>query len=681
MSKRLHATYFTVLFIIALVSSEMCVAFARNVATGSSVTFCLDGDFFTPSSASKIKTWDIPVPDDRVFKKIVVDLDVTHGGWWPNNPDGVHNLFWLTRQGIWRSNTVGYVNLFGPGRNLLKQMTNLELAKGEVRAATVPFAAQKGHTYRARYTYDCASGQITTILSEGGSRKALVQMKATASEIQTKGGFYQLWIELDEKYNECPTVGWTYSNLRVEFVPDGQKPARGLLRVHPSNGRYFDDGTGRAVLLVGVNHGWELQDDAWGKRYTLDWPAFLDYLEKHNLNYIRLWRVESTTNGAAPKFLSTPMPYQRIGPASAIDGESKFDLRKFNQTYFDRLRQRCIDASRRGIYVTIMLFERHSSFNQRVEGGKEYPWKAHPFHPENNVNGVDPDIDGDGCPREMHWLVQDNYTVQQRQKAEQVLNFQRAYVRKVVDMVNDLDNVLFEICNEAMPDDKTDDWQRDMVDFVKAYEAGKPKQHVVGFTGPGRQRNDDPWPDFEDQFASNADFISPRDAGKYRTNPPAANGDKVIFADSDHIAPYRRDDVWVWKCFARGLHPQALEGYDIIAANPPKIHPVRDKFVRKSLGLCLDYARRVDLASMTPQNHLASTTYCLANPGFEYLVFAPAGGTFTIDLSAATGPVSVTWLNIRTGKCRGGAAVTGGTSESFEAPFPGPAVVHVKKVR
>ncbi len=460
---------------------------------------------------------------------------------------------------------------------------------------------------------------------------------------------------------------------------DKREAAPGPLRVHPTNGRYFDDGSGRAVLLVGVNHGWELQDDAWGKQYTLDWPAFLDYLQQHNLNYIRLWRVESTTNGPDPSFLTTPMPYQRTGPGPAIDGEPKFDLSRFNQAYFDRLRRRCIEAAERGIYVTIMLFERHSSFNQRVEGGKEYPWKAHPFHPENNVNGVDADIDGDGCPREMHWLVQDSYTVQQRQKAGQVLNLQRAYVRKLVDTVNDLDNVLFEICNEAMPDDKTDNWQRDMVDFVKSYEAGKPKQHVVGFTGPGRERNDDPWPDFEDQFASNADFVSPRDAGKYRTNPPAAGGDKVIFADSDHIAPYRRDDVWVWKCFTRGLHPQALEGYDIIPANSPKIHAVRDKLVRQSLGLCLDYANRVDLASMTPQNRLASTTYCLANPGSAYLVFAPAGGTFTVDLSAAAGQLGVQWLNIRTGKHSDGAEVTGGTSESFKAPFPGPAVVYIKR--
>ena len=286
MSRRLSIVHLASLVLLILLTAAIA---------DEAKTFRLDGDFFTPSPENEIKTWDIPVPDGRVFERIVVELDVTVGQWWANNSDGVHNLFWLTRQGIWRSNTVGYVNLFGPGRNRLKQMTNLELGKGQVRAETVPFAAESGHTYHVAYTYDCAEGRITTALTENGSRKALAEMEATASQIQTKGGFHQLRIGLNEKYNECPTVGWTYSNLRIKFLPEGtagRKRARGPLTIHSANGRYFDDGTGRAVLLVGVNHGWELQDDSWGTRYTLDWPAFLDYLGKHNLNYIRLWRPQ-----------------------------------------------------------------------------------------------------------------------------------------------------------------------------------------------------------------------------------------------------------------------------------------------------------------------------------------------------------------------------------------------------
>ena len=97
-----------------------------RASAGDPVIFRLDGDFFTPSPGNQIKTWDFPVSNDRVFKRAVVELDVTHGGWWANNADGVHNIFWLTRRGTWRSDTVGYVNLFGPNQNNLKQMTNLD---------------------------------------------------------------------------------------------------------------------------------------------------------------------------------------------------------------------------------------------------------------------------------------------------------------------------------------------------------------------------------------------------------------------------------------------------------------------------------------------------------------------------------------------------------------------------
>src|SRR5216683_6591573 len=61
-----------------------------------------------------------------------------------------------------------------------------------------------------------------------------------------------------------------------------------------------------------------------------------------------------------------------------------------------------------------------------------------------------------------------------------IVGYQEDYVRKVVDTVNDLDNVLFEICNEC--NKNSTEWQDHMINFIKAYEATKPKQHPVGMT-------------------------------------------------------------------------------------------------------------------------------------------------------------------------------------------------------
>jgi hypothetical protein len=515
------------------------------------------------------------------------------------------------------------------------------------------------------------AGQITTVLSENGVTKATVRMETTADSIETRGGFYQLWIGLEEKYNECPTYGWTYSNLKIE----GEQAPK-TLRVNAKNPRYFDNGFGRAIVLSGVNHGWELQDNGWSTPYTLDWDGFLDYLESYQLNYIRLWKTESTIGREKTDQLTTPMPYERTGPGMAIDGERKFDLDRFNQAYFDRMRKRCIDARKRGMYVCVMLFEKHSTFNQKSDDGREYPWKAHPFHPSNNISGVSPDINKDGTPQEIHHIPEENQDAKSIIQARRTLFYQEAYIRKVVDTLNDLDNVIFEVCNEALPDDATDRWQIYLANYFKNYESTKPFQHLIGFTGPAKYHIDDPWPDMEEQKIDAVDFVSPREVDLYRTDPPVNDGRKIVFADSDHINPYGRDNIWAWKSFTRGLHPQALESYGIIPENLPRIDFKRDRLVRVALGQCLDYAKKIDLVSMLPRPDLSSTPFCLANPDNEYLVFSPDGSSFTVELGGNTEAYQVEWLNIESGEVTEPATVT---SESLNPPFSGPAVAYLKR--
>ena len=58
-------------------------------------------------------------------------------------------------------------------------------------------------------------------------------------------------------------------------------------------------------------------------------------------------------------------------------------------------------------------------------------------------------------------------------------------------------------------------------------------------------------------------------------------------------------------------------------------------------GYTLALARRMNLAACTPQGSLASTAYCLADPGREYVVYLPSGGKVTVDLSAAKGGLAV----------------------------------------
>jgi hypothetical protein len=41
------------------------------------------------------------------------------------------------------------------------------------------------------------------------------------------------------------------------------------------------------------------------------------------------------------------------------------------------------------------------------------------------------------------------------------------------------------------------------------------------------------------------------------------------------------------------------------------------------MGQTHKYAKRIDLRKMVPYTELASSQYCLANPGSEYLIYVP----------------------------------------------------------
>ena len=441
------------------------------------------------------------------------------------------------------------------------------------------------------------------------------------------------------------------------------KAASGPLRVDSSNPRYFSDGQ-RVVYLTG-SHTWlNLQDGVLtDPPPAFDYTLWLDFLEAHHHNFFRLYVWEEAkwvTEWAEPYYFA-PLPYERTGPGVALDGKPKFDLTKFNQAYFDRLRQRVQAAGDRGIYVSIMLFNGWSVAYPKGQNQAANPWLGHPFNLDNNVNGINGDPNQDKSGVETQALT-----------IPEVTALQEAYVAKIIDTVNDLDNVLYEISNES--DAGSQAWQYHMINFIKAYEAGKPQKHPVGMTAE--------WPGGTNDslFASPADWISPNGA---LDNPPAAEGRKVIISDTDHLCGICGDRTWVWKSFTRGLNPIFMDQYDDsykLDGGGYDMNNATDVSLRHNLGYTRRYADRMNLAAMIPHGELASTGYCLANPAAqaaEYLVYLPAGGKVTVDLAAAVGPLNVEWFNPATGVAAADGATPGGNKQEFTAPFNGDAVLYL----
>jgi hypothetical protein len=102
--------------------------------------------------------------------------------------------------------------------------------------------------------------------------------------------------------------------------------------------------------------------------------------------------------------------------------------------------------------------------------------------------------------------------------------------------------------------------------------------------------------------------------------------------------------------------------------------------VRNTMGFIRDYAERMNLAAMTAQGYLSSTGHALANTNptnAEFLVYAPVGGTFTVNLSRNEGQFTVEWMNPATGAKAAGPSVSGGVPRTFDPPFSGDAVLYL----
>jgi hypothetical protein len=420
------------------------------------------------------------------------------------------------------------------------------------------------------------------------------------------------------------------------------------------NPRYFADPSGRIVYLTGSHYWKNVQDDGpTDPPSAFDNAAYLNFLQRHNHNFTRLW-VWEQSRWSAETSLShwfSPTLYVRTGPGVGTDGGSKFDLNQINPEYLARLRQRVIDAGARGIYVSVMLFD---GWSVGIKGNSTAanPWLAHPFNSANNVNGINGDTNGDNNGVEIQTL-----------SVPAITALQDAYVRAVIDAVNDLDNVIYEISNESDP--SGDPWQYHMISLIRSYEAGKSKQHPIGMTIPY------PGASNAEVLSSGADWVS---INGDINNPIVADGSKVSLLDTDHLCGICGTAAWPWMSLMRGHNTLLMDGYDgSPGVGDPVYNPADPlwEIVRTYMGYARSYALRMDLAQARPHGELSSSGDCLAVVGREYLVLLPVGGTVTVNLTGVSGSRSVEWFQPRTNQTIAGPSVTGGTSVTFTAPFSG----------
>ena len=246
---------------------------------------------------------------------------------------------------------------------------------------------------------------------------------------------------------------WIATNGPAVRSGRAQTAASGPLGVSAANPHYLEY-RGRPLLLISSaeHYGAVINQD-------FDFVPYLAELERAGLNQTRLWTgfyVEDpkafniTNNTLAPATGRYIAPWARSDQPGYANGGNKFDLSRWDDAFFARLRNYLAEAERRGVMVEIVLF---CPFYQ------DSMWELSPLNPRNNVNGL-----GAGLTR------QSAYDLGRLDPA--VVSFMDTYVRKIVTEVNRFDNLYFELVNEpySFDDIVPDRFQRHVADLIVSIE-------------------------------------------------------------------------------------------------------------------------------------------------------------------------------------------------------------------
>lgn len=199
----------------------------------------------------------------------------------------------------------------------------------------------------------------------------------------------------------------------------------GPIALHPQNSHYLIyQGKTTALITSGEHYGAVLNLD-------YDYKKYLQTLTDEGMNYTRIFSgtyYELAGDFNIEKNNLAPKRERYIGPwPDAENDKSKFDLSKWNDAYFVRLKDFLTEARKRDIIVEVTLFS--SIYNDKT-------WGVSPQNPVNNVNFTD------SLP----------YKRAQTLDNKGLWPYQEAFVKKIVTELNDFDNFFFEVQNEPWSD-------------------------------------------------------------------------------------------------------------------------------------------------------------------------------------------------------------------------------------
>jgi len=415
------------------------------------------------------------------------------------------------------------------------------------------------------------------------------------------------------------------------------------LSVHPENPHYFLWRGGAAVLVTsGEHYGAVLNAD-------VDVIRYLDELQRCGFNLTRTFsgvyrEVEGSfkieRNPLAPASGRHLCPWARSDQPGAADGGNTFDLSRWDEAYFARLKDFVAQAGRRGIVVELVLF---CPFY-----GPEH-WDICPLNAANNTTAVGrTDMD------HVYTLDHDDLT-----------EVQTAMVRKIVTELNGFDNLYWEICNEPYiksinrtTSAVSDAWQEHVAATIAETESRLPARHLIAQNiANGSCRVDRPNPAVS---VLNFHYSNPPDSVMLNRDLGRPVGfDETGFRGRDDL-PYRCDG---WEFLIAGGAVYSHLDYSFTASHPDGTYDFTASpsgggpGLRRQLGILKEFIDGFDLVRMRPANEMlighrpeGVTLRALADPGTAYAFYVRGDGLSRLVALLPGGRYAAEWVNTATGE-------------------------------
>ena len=380
-------------------------------------------------------------------------------------------------------------------------------------------------------------------------------------------------------------------------------------------------------------------------------------------------RIRRMNGDVWPPFYE--LPFARSGKETAWDGLSKYDLTKYNNWYWSRLKQFADLADQKGLALIHENYFQHNI----IEAGAHYA--DFPWRPANNINNT-------GFPEPVPYagdkrifMAEQFYDVSHPVRRA----LHKAYIHKCLDNFAANSSVIQLIGAEFTgPLPFVQFW----IDTIKEWEKATGKKAIIGLSTTK---------DVQDAILADAKRTSAINLVDIRFWHYQANGTAYAPAGGQNLAPRQH---------ARLLTPKKTSFEQVYRA----VREYRQKFPDKAVtyagdsfdsmgwAVLLAGGSMPNIPVVTDPQFLADATqmqplelpqtpanqWAMGNEKKGYILYSESTTPIQLDLTKATGSFSVNYINPKTGDVvKSKEIVKGGSMVSLKKQAEGAEVIWVKK--